>query len=125
MVLLSSHEPREKMELNETSADKTNNTNDNVNDVKNNNEQNTQVGNQTSNHNISNKGILTEKPTTTTNSPETLDKENLNIIDPITRLTSNYFCFECGSVFTTLEDKKQHELIEIERKKQIDLEKSD
>lgn len=120
MVLLSSHEPREKMELNETSADRTNNTN---NDVKNNNEQTTQVGNQTSNHNKANEEILGEKFTAI--GPKTLDKENPALIDPITRLTSNYFCFECGSVFTTIEDKKQHELIEIERKKQIDLEKSD
>ena len=120
MVLLSSHERREKMELNETSADRTNNTN---NDVKNNNEQTTQVGNQTSNHNKANEEILGEKFTAI--GPKTLDKENPALIDPITRLTSNYFCVECGSVFTTIEDKKQHELIEIERKKQIDLEKSD
>ena len=120
MVLLSSHEPREKMELNETGADRTNNTD---NDVKNNNVQTTQVGNQTSNHNKANEEILSEE--FTANDPETLDKENPALIDPITRLTSNYFCFECGSVFTTIEDKKQHELIEIERKKQIDLDKSD
>ena len=120
MVLLSSHEPREKMELNETSANKTSNAD---NDVKNNNEQTTQVGNQISNDNKANEEILGEK--FTANGPETLDKENPDLIDPMTRLTSNYFCFECGSVLTTLEDKKQHELIEIERKKQIDLEKSD
>ena len=120
MVLLLSHEPREKIDLNETSAERTNNTN---NDVKNYDAQTTQVGNQTSNHNKANEEILGEKFTAI--GPKTLDKENPALIDPITRLTSNYFCFECGSVFTTLEDKKQHELIEIERKKQIDLEKSD
>jgi hypothetical protein len=117
---LSSHEPREKIELNETSADRTNTTD---NDVKNNNEQSTQVGNQTSNHTKANEESLGEK--FTTNGPETLDKENPTLIDPISKLTSNYFCFDCGSVFTTIEDKKQHELIEIERKKQIDLDKSD
>jgi hypothetical protein len=117
---LSSHEPREKIELNETSADKTNTTD---NDVKNNIEQSTQVGNQTSNHTKANEASLGEK--FTTNGPETIDKENPTLIDPISKLTSNYFCFDCGSVFTTIEDKKQHELIEIERKKQIDLDKSD
>lgn len=121
MILLSSHESREKMEMNETSADRTNNTTNN--DLNNNNEQTTKVGNQTSNHNNNTEEILDEK--FTANDSETVDKENPALIDPITRLTSNYFCFECGSVFTTIEDKKQHELIEIERKKQIDLEKSD
>ena len=120
MVLLSSHEPREKMELNETSANKTSNAD---NDVKNSNEQTTPVGNQISNDSKAYEEILGEK--FTANGPETLDKENPALIDPMTRLTSNYFCFECGSVLTTLEDKKQHELIEIERKKQIGLEKSD
>jgi hypothetical protein len=117
---LSSHEPREKIELNETSADRTNTTD---NDVKNNTEQTTQVGNQTSNHTKANEESLGEK--FTTNGPETLDKENPTLIHPISKLTSNYFCFDCGSVFTTIEDKKQHELIEIERKKQIDLDKRD
>jgi hypothetical protein len=108
------------MELNETSADRTNTTD---NDVKNNTEQSTKVGNQSSNHTKATEESLGEK--FTTNGPENLDKENPTLIDPISKLTSNYFCFDCGSVFTTIEDKKQHELIEIERKKQIDLDKSD
>ena len=40
-------------------------------------------------------------------------------------LTSNYFCFDCGAVLTTTEDKKQHKLIENERKNQNDIENSD
>lgn len=120
MVLLSSHGTRRKMELNKTSADRTDTID---NDVKNKNEQATQVGNQTSNDNKANEESLGEKFTTI--GPETLDKGNPTVIEPTTRLTSNYFCFECGSIFTTIEDKKQHELIEIERKKQIDLDKSD
>jgi hypothetical protein len=120
MILLSSHGTRRKMELSKTSADRTNTVD---NDVINKNEQTTQVGNQTSNDKKANEQSLGEK--FTAHGPETLDKENPTVIEPTTRLTSNYFCFECGSVFTTLEDKKQHELIEIERKKQIDLDKSD
>jgi hypothetical protein len=39
------------------------------------------------------------------------------------RLTGNYFCFDCGAIMTTLEDKNQHHLIEEERhKKQEDSE---
>lgn len=38
-------------------------------------------------------------------------------------LTGNYFCFDCGAIMTTLEDKYQHSLIEQERhKKQGDSE---
>lgn len=32
-------------------------------------------------------------------------------------LTGNYFCFDCGAIMTTLEDKHQHSLIEEERHK--------
>ncbi len=120
MVLLLSHEPREKMEMNETSSDKNSSVD---NDVKNNNDQTTQVGTQTSHDIKANEEILGKK--FTANDFETLDKENPALVDPVARLTSNYFCFECGSVLTTLEDKKQHELFEIERKHRNDLEKID
>ena len=32
------------------------------------------------------------------------------------KLTRNYFCFDCGAIMTTLEDKNQHDLIEKERR---------
>jgi hypothetical protein len=31
-------------------------------------------------------------------------------------ITNNYFCFECGAIMTTKENKKQHELFESARK---------
>ncbi len=115
-----SHEPREKVELNETSSDK-NSSIDNA--VKVNNDQTTQVGNQTSHDIKANEEILDE--TLAAKGPAILDKENLTNVDLKTRLTSNYFCFDCGAVLTTIEDKKQHELIEIERKNRNDLENGD
>jgi len=30
--------------------------------------------------------------------------------------TDGYFCFKCGAILTTLENKKQHELIESSKK---------
>jgi hypothetical protein len=107
------------VELNETSSDK-NSTNEKAAKVK--NDQTNQVGNQTG-HNYdtkANEEILNEK--IAVKSPEILGKENPFNGDQKTRLTSNYFCFDCGAVFTTVEDKKQHELLEIERKNQKDLE---
>lgn len=35
-------------------------------------------------------------------------------------LTGNYFCFDCGAIMTTLEDKHQHSLIEEERHKKLE-----
>jgi hypothetical protein len=32
------------------------------------------------------------------------------------QITNSYFCFECGAIMTTKEDKKQHELIESNKK---------
>ena len=32
------------------------------------------------------------------------------------QITNSYFCFECGAIMTTKEDKKQHELIELNKK---------
>ncbi|TVP39400.1 hypothetical protein NARC_160114 [Candidatus Nitrosocosmicus arcticus] len=120
MVLLLSYEPREKMELNETSSDKNSSVD---NGVKNNNDQTTQVGTQTSPDIKANEEIAGEK--FTANGPETPDKGNLTLVDPMARLTSNYFCFECGAVLTTLEDKKQHELLEIKGKHLNGSEKSE
>ena len=108
------------MELNETSSDK-NSSIDNT--VKVNNDQTPQVGNQTSHDIKANEDILDE--TLTDKGPVILNEENLTSVGLKTRLTSNYFCFDCGAVLTTIEDKKQHELIEIERKNRNDLENSD
>ena len=115
-----SYEPREKVELNETSSDK-NSSIDNT--VKVNNDQNTPARSQTSHDIKANEEILDE--TLAAKGPTNLDKENLTSVDLKTRLTSNYFCFDCGAVLTTIEDKKQHELIEIERKNRNDLENGD
>jgi hypothetical protein len=103
--------------LKETSADK--NSNDD-NSIKNNNDQTNQVGDQTS-HDIKADEVFGKK--FTASGPETFNKENPVLVEPMAKLASNYFCFECGSVLTTTEDKKQHELIEIERKNRNDLEK--
>jgi hypothetical protein len=35
----------------------------------------------------------------------------------IPQITSNYFCFDCGAIWTTVEDKEQHLIIEKERRK--------
>ncbi|HYF99430.1 MAG TPA: hypothetical protein VD815_05020, partial [Candidatus Saccharimonadales bacterium] len=35
---------------------------------------------------------------------------------PVANITSNYFCFDCGAIMTTIEDKEQHLLIESERR---------
>jgi len=108
------------VELTETSSDK-NSSIDNT--VKVNNDQTPQVGNQTSHDIKSNEDILDE--TLTDKGPAILNEENLTSVGLKTRLTSNYFCFDCGAVLTTIEDKKQHALIEIERKNRNDLENSD
>ena len=112
-----SHEPREKVELNETGSDK-NASADNA--VKINNDQTTQIGNSTGHGFKANEEILDEK--VAASGPAILDKENQTSGAPVTGLTSNYFCFDCGAVLTTIEDKKQHESIEIERKNRNDLE---
>ena len=109
-----------KIELNETSSDKNSSIDNNV---KVNNDQNTPARSQTSHEIKANENILDE--TLAAKGPAILDKENLTSVDPKTRLTSNYFCFDCGAVLTTTEDKKQHKLIENERKNQNDIENSD
>ncbi|MDN5845474.1 MAG: hypothetical protein L0H53_04275 [Candidatus Nitrosocosmicus sp.] len=105
--------------MNETSSDK-NTRSDNAVNI--NNDQPTQVGNLTGHDIKANEVILDEK--LAANGPAILDKENLTSVAPVTGLTSNYFCFDCGAVLTTIEDKIQHELIEIERKNRNDLENS-
>ena len=46
-------------------------------------------------------------------------KYNQLVEEPLSipQITSNYFCFDCGALFTTIEDKKQHLIIETERRK--------
>ncbi|MER5174383.1 MAG: hypothetical protein ABJB76_01975 [Candidatus Nitrosocosmicus sp.] len=34
----------------------------------------------------------------------------------MSRITNSYFCFICGSIMTTEEDKKQHDLVELGKK---------
>ena len=106
--------------MNETSSDKSNSI-DNTSKV--NNDQTTPVGNQTSHDIKANEEISDE--TLAAKGPTNLDKEDLTSADLKTKLTSNYFCFDCGAVLTTLEDKKQHELFEIETKDRNDLENGD
>jgi hypothetical protein len=105
--------------LNETSSDK-NASADNA--VKINNDQTTQIGNPNGHGIKSNEEFLDEK--LVAYGPDILDKENLTSVATVTGLASNYFCFDCGAVLTTIEDKKQHESIEIERKNRNDLENS-
>ncbi len=42
--------------------------------------------------------------------------EKISGYNSITTITNSYFCFECGAIMTTKEDKKQHELIEMGKK---------
>ncbi|MDQ2685496.1 MAG: hypothetical protein M3Y25_06605, partial [Thermoproteota archaeon] len=44
---------------------------------------------------------------------------------PVANITSNYFCFDCGAIMTTIEDKEQHLLIESERRNNGESEGSD
>ena len=115
-----SHEPREKVELTESSSDKNSNID---NTIKVNDVQSTQAKNQTSHDIKANEEISDE--TLAAKGPTNLDKEDLTSAYLKTKLTSNYFCFDCGAVLTTLEDKKQHELFEIETKNRNDLENGD
>ena len=115
-----SHEPREKVELNETSSNKNSNID---NTIKVNDDQTTQAKNQTS-HDIKADEEISDK-TLAAKGPSNLDKEDLTGADLKTKLTSNYFCFDCGAVLTTLDDKKEHELFEIETKNRNDLENGD
>ena len=39
----------------------------------------------------------------------------------VPKITSNYFCFDCGAILTTIEDKEQHLRIESERKNNVEL----
>ena len=103
--------------MTETSSDKSISI---ENTAKVNNDQTTQAKNQTS-HNIKANEEISDE-TLVAKGPTNLDKEYLTSADLKTKLTSNYFCFDCGAVLTTMEDKKQHDLIEIERKNRNDLE---
>ncbi len=39
-----------------------------------------------------------------------------SIVQNNTMITKSYFCFECGAILTTKEDKKQHEEWELHKK---------
>ena len=105
------------MELTESSSDKNSNID---NTIKVNDAQSTQAKNQTSHDIKANEEISDE--TLAAKGTAILYEGNIANVDPKTGLTSNYFCFDCGAVLTTMEDKKQHDLIEIERKNRNDLE---
>jgi len=109
-----------KSGMNESSSDKKSNI-DNTKKV--NNDQITQTGNKVSHDIKSNEAILDK--TLAAKGSAIHDEENVTAVDSKTGLTSNYFCFDCGAVLTTLEDKKQHELFEIETKDRNDLENGD
>src|SRR5919112_1534339 len=36
------------------------------------------------------------------------------------KMTGSYFCFECGAIMTTKEDKRQHKLLESHKKSKDD-----
>jgi hypothetical protein len=40
------------------------------------------------------------------------DKQITSNSDLPGNITNSYFCFECGAIMTTKEDKKQHEKVE-------------
>ena len=42
--------------------------------------------------------------------------EKISGHNSIPTITNSYFCFECGAIMTTKEDKKQHEMIEVGKK---------
>ena len=109
-----------KSGMNESSADKKSNI-DNTTKV--NKDQITKTGNKVSHDIKSNEEILDK--TLAAKGSAIHDEKNVTVVDSKTGLTSNYFCFDCGAVLTTTEDKKQHELIEIERKNNYNLENGD
>jgi hypothetical protein len=41
------------------------------------------------------------------------DKQIISNSDLPGTITNSYFCFECGAIMTTKEDKKQHEKVEL------------
>lgn len=54
---------------------------------------------------------------TSANEPYVQDSIYSNTNQANRGLTGNYFCFDCGAIMTTIEDKNQHILIEEERHK--------
>jgi hypothetical protein len=44
------------------------------------------------------------------------DGKKISGYNSISTITNSYFCFECGAIMTTKEDKKQHEMIEMGKK---------
>ena len=67
--------------------------------------------NQNSSDNHSNSG-----KETTSDEPFVSKDDHLYENHTKPKLTRNYFCFDCGAIMTTLEDKNQHDLIEKERR---------
>lgn len=84
--------------------------------------------------------VPTSTTNTTTNTQTEIDSANShtvqksNVINPIPeynnlnreslsvpKITSNYFCFDCGAIMTTIEDKEEHMKIESERKNNSEL----
>ena len=64
-----------------------------------------------------------EQKSSNENSPVGNQKDNIengemkiSSYNSIPTITNSYFCFECGAIMTTKEDKKQHELIEMGKK---------
>ncbi|HSA75060.1 MAG TPA: hypothetical protein VLE21_02615, partial [Candidatus Nitrosocosmicus sp.] len=64
--------------------------------------------------------------------PDHIQKSNVSDFEPkynhlveeplsVPKTTSTYFCFDCGAIMTTLEDKEQHLIIESERKNSAEL----
>jgi hypothetical protein len=60
-----------------------------------------------------------EQESSEKNSPAGIQKDNtenggikISGFNSKPTITNSYFCFECGAIMTTKEDKKQHEMIE-------------
>ncbi len=43
-------------------------------------------------------------------------KQKTSNYNSMYKMTNSYFCFECGAIMTTKEDKKQHEKFELDKK---------
>lgn len=68
----------------------------------------------------SNKEVITDSSSNITISTETQYNDKFDHVISEPKLTSNYFCFDCGAILTTIDDKKQHDLIESKRRSKIE-----
>ena len=66
--------------------------------------------------NVSSENNITEEIANHDPQIKPLDYGSKNII------TNSYFCFKCGAIMTTKEDKKQHEYFELNKLKRQDME---